>query len=175
LLGKSYMIVAMNPTLARAAAAAESGKGRWRPGSGLAESLVELPQRLTSLSIGDPHDSAWPEALATLPRLSQYLGNMLGAGGDDAAGESGLLTLLGVPAPGAFRVKIDPARLPRASQVRALLFPSVLATAVDDHGLRFISAESLPFACVGSPDAFKAAAKPKISVNLNSILERVRN
>ena len=176
LLGESSMAVAMNPELARAAVAAESRQAaRWEPGDELARTLAGLPAGVTSLSVGDVRDSSWPEAIATLPRTVQYLGNLLGASDAVAAAPApgaAALAMLGVPAPGGFRIKIDPAKVPRAGQVRALLFPSVLATVVDDRGIRFIGAEALPFACIGSKVGGDAASKGDFKFDLNRLFNR---
>jgi hypothetical protein len=112
-----------------------------------------LPTDLTSLSVGNPRDSSWPELIANLPKYVQYLGNFVDISEPEppaAPPTSGLLTLLGVPRAGGFRVRIDPRKVPKADDLRAMLFPSVLATTVDDRGLRFISRESIPFACLGA-------------------------
>ena len=60
---------------------------------------------------------------------------------------SKLLGVLGVAQPGGFRLRIDPARVPKAEALRSQLFPSVLATAADDQGVRLIAREAVPFAC----------------------------
>jgi hypothetical protein len=154
LLGKSYLVVAANPALARAAALAESQPAnRWTPADELANAFACLPPGLTSLSVGNPSDSSWPELVANLPKYVQFLGNFVDVPDTEAVAAppgSELLTLLGVPRAGGFRVRIDPSKVPRAIDIRALLFPSVLATAVDDRGLRFISREAIPFACLGA-------------------------
>jgi hypothetical protein len=154
LLGKSFLVVAANPALARAAALAESDPANhWTPTDELANAFTCLPTDLTSLSVGNPRDSTWPELIANLPKYVQYLGNFVDISEPEAAAApptSGLLTLLGVPRAGGFRVRIDPRKVPKADDLRALLFPSVLATVVDDRGLRFISRESIPFACLGA-------------------------
>lgn len=47
-------------------------------------------------------------------------------------------------APGAFSLKLDPAKAPRADQIRPLLFPGSTALAVDDQGLKFVTRSSFP-------------------------------
>jgi hypothetical protein len=46
--------------------------------------------------------------------------------------------------------------MPKADQIRELLFPSVLATTVDDRGIRFLGREALPFACLKADVAVKS-------------------
>ena len=174
LLGAGSVVAAMNPDLARAALAAEARPdARWAPAGEVAATLAALPPGLTSLSVGDPADSPWPELLATLPLTAQYLGNLLGAA--DAPAEpppgSALLALLGVPAPGGFRIRVDPDRVPTAAQVRPHLFPSVLATIVDDRGLLFLGAEALPLGCVGGPTP-PVGANNKATIDLTPFLRR---
>jgi hypothetical protein len=50
-----------------------------------------------------------------------------------------------------------------ADALRALLFPSVLAALVDDHGLRLITLEALPIACL------KTESKQEFTVSGKSI------
>ena len=80
LIGKSYVAVANNPILARAALAAESRPGdRWVPDGELAKMLNGLPAKLQFLSVGNPRDSFWPEAIAGLPdRVAPFMGMFKG-------------------------------------------------------------------------------------------------
>jgi hypothetical protein len=77
----------------------------------------------------------------------------------DAGVASDFLTLFGVPGRGSFRVRIDPARIPKPEALRSQLFPSVLAAAVDDRGIRFIGREAFPFACAGNGTYLKSSVK----------------
>jgi hypothetical protein len=47
----------------------------------------------------------------------------------------------------------------------------VLATAVDDHGLRLITREALPFACLGHKASLKYSAKWSGSKDLDRKLK----
>ncbi len=80
LIGKSYVAVANNPILARAPLAAESRPGdRWVPDGELAKMLNGLPAKLQFLSVGNPCDSFWPEAIAGLPdRVAPFMGMFKG-------------------------------------------------------------------------------------------------
>ncbi|MDR3638921.1 MAG: hypothetical protein P4L84_34265 [Isosphaeraceae bacterium] len=165
LVGKSHVVVAANAELARAVLAAEAAPGsNWRAEGEVARTLADLPAELTSLSVADAADSALPEMIAKLPAYVQLLGNLLDqASIDSEAGPvSAILGLAGVPRPSGFRVRLDPSKLPKASAVRAHLFPSVLATTVDDRGLRWISREAFPFAAVASA----VPVKPKFKIDL---------
>lgn len=142
LLGTSSLVVAASPALAREAIAAESDRGRRRgPDGELATSFEALPDDLALLVVGNPGDSDWPEGLAGLPRsVGPFLGAFLGVDlADDRA--PGLLGALGVR-----RNEVRPAR---ADELRSLIHPSVFAVTVDGRGVRAISLEALPLACLG--------------------------
>ena len=149
LIGKSHVVFATNPARARAAMALEGNPGaRWQAKGEVARAFACLPAGLTSLSAGDPGESPMPGFVAGLPARVQMLSNILGMAGDENAGPaSALQTFLGIPRPGGFRVKIDPAKIPTAESLRVPLFPSVLATVIDDRGVRWIGREAFPFTC----------------------------
>jgi len=152
LIGKSFVACASNLERAREALAAESQAGNpWRPAGELTQAFECLPEGLTFLAVGDPRDSAWPDAIAQLPSAVQALSAMLkDFSDDDSSMAAGLLGAIGIPRPGGFRVRIDPSRIPTAEQLRPYLFPSVLAATVDDRGFRLIGREAFPLACIGN-------------------------
>jgi hypothetical protein len=158
LIGRSYVVLAANLERAREALAAEVPAGnRWSPGGELQKALNCLPENLTFLAVGDHRDSPWPTLFERLPAEIQLMASMLGSlDGAGATAGSEFLAVLGIPAPGGFRFRIDPAQIPRAEQVQRHLFPSVLATTVDDRGFRLISREAFPFACVGGSGSLKS-------------------
>lgn len=158
LVGNSYLAVAVNAERAAEALAFERGAGaRWRPTGALVDAFACLPQKLTLLSVGDHRDSVVPETIAQLPSLVQLLATTFGGFVDaDAAMAPDLLTLFGVPGRGSFRLRIEPARIPRPRDLQAHLFPSVLAAAVDDRGIRFIARDAFPFACTGNRSYVKS-------------------
>jgi hypothetical protein len=158
LVGKSFVACASNLDRAREALASESeAANHWTPAGELAQAFECLPDRLTLLIVGDHRESVWPGALAQLPATVQSLSAMLGGiSGADPSTQVGVLSLFGVPGPGAFRLRIDPARIPKAEQVWPYLFPSVLAASVDDRGWRLISREAFPLACLGDSAAIKS-------------------
>jgi len=146
LVGKASAALALHPREARAALAAESDPDRRQaPAGELRAALAALPDELAFLSCSGPDDSAWPARLAGLPALVQYLANFVKG---DARHESfpgfDALSLLGLPEPGGFRVRIARSQVPTEAQVRPHLFPGVLAVAVDDRGFRAVSRVALP-------------------------------
>jgi len=163
LIGESHVAVAANPTLARAALATASRPAeRWTPSGELANAIECLPVEITSLTVGDPRDSSWPEIVAALPKLVQHVASIMDVVKSDRPGSSPgsvFLGLLGVPQAGGLRLRIDPANRPKADALKAQLFPSVMATAVDDRGIRFIAREAVPFACAGPRMYYNGSTK----------------
>jgi hypothetical protein len=161
LVGKAYAAIAVNAERAAGALAFEQGAGgRWRPTGELISAFECLPAKLTFLSIGDSRDSAVPDAIAQLPSIVQLLATTFGAIDDPGAAMApDLLTLFGVPGRGSFRLRIEPARIPKPEQLQVHLVPSVLAAAVDDRGIRFIAREAFPFACTGNRSYVKSGIK----------------
>ncbi|MCA1685577.1 MAG: hypothetical protein LC745_06245, partial [Planctomycetia bacterium] len=162
LLGKSALIVAANPSPAREALAVESRRAdRPGPNDEVARAIACLPTGLTSLSIGNPGDSPWPEIIANLPSTVQYLGRWAETAHDVAADDlptAGFFSVFGLPRPGGFRVRIDPTKVPKADTLRTMLFPSVLATSADDRGVRIIAREAIPFGCIPFAPSIKWTA-----------------
>src|SRR5262249_55845118 len=130
----------------RAAFEAASAHAKaWAPAGEVARAFENLPAKLTALSVADPRDSSWPENLELLPKLVQYVAAASRAFKED--GRTTALAIAGLPDQGGFRLRINPEQVPKADAIRAELFPSVLATLVDDRGLRLIARGPLPLGC----------------------------
>jgi hypothetical protein len=162
LVGKSFVSCAASLERARLALAGETNAaGAWKPSGALHEALECLPDRLNFLAVVDHRDSAVPEAIAGLPATVQSLAAILTL--DDAPADApaaaSILSLFGIPRPGGFRVRIPPSKLPTAEQLRSHLFPSVIATTVDEHGFRVLAREAFPFVCLGNPGSLKPTIK----------------
>lgn len=151
LLGEKHLVIADTPSLARkAAAAASNPRVQWTPSGEVAKSLDALPAELTSLSVADARDSAWPLLMASLPKWVQHFSSLseaLSGRRVDASTASKVLGVLGVPQPGGLRIRMDAKQTPNAEAIQEPVFPSVLASAVDARGVRFVSREAIPFAC----------------------------
>ncbi len=164
MLGKSFVVAAATPELARAALAAETRNAeRWAPDGELLKSFDCLPERLSFLNVGNPRDSCWPEAIASFtetaePFLRKFVG-LDGAAVHEVAPPTDLLTALGIPKRAGSGVRIERAKMPKADEIRAHLFPSVVAATVDEHDFRFLSLEAVPFACVGLEVKFEIGGK----------------
>jgi hypothetical protein len=116
-----------------------------------------LPDGLGFLAVVDHRDSAWPDAIAGLPAIVQSLAAIFAleaTPGDSPTSE--VLALFGIPRPGGFRVRIQPSKAPTSDQLRSYLFPSVIATTVDDRGFRLLVREAFPFVSLGNPGSLKS-------------------
>jgi len=69
-----------------------------------------------------------------------------GSGGSGPPGAPGLNTSAGAGGSqdAMIQLKVDPGKLPKAEELKALMFPSTLAVVVDDTSIRLISRESFP-------------------------------
>lgn len=159
LVGKTSVALSLYAREARAALAAEADPAlAWSPTGETSSAFEALPDELNVLFVRDQADSPWPGWFAELPSLVQL---MAAAFEDEEAPkpETGidLLGLLDLPAPGGFRVRIDRARVPTVDQIRAHLFPSVTAAAIDDRGIRLFRREAWPFACPAAHFTLKSS------------------
>ncbi len=118
LVGKSHVALAINPERAAEALAPEQdGRDRWRPTGELIKAFECLPNKLTLLSVGDSRDSVVPALIASLPRYVQLLSDGLGdLEQADAGTPADILAMVGVPRPGAFRVRISAGHFPKAER-----------------------------------------------------------
>ena len=145
MLGKRFVAFAATPEEATAALAAEAGTARrWTPAGELAERFARLPGALVFLDVVDPHAGSLTGLIANLPGLVQFLGNTAANPDAERSPLAGVLGAFGLPAPGAFLVRIDPAREVKVEDLEAHLFPNLLAASVDDRGVRIIGRGSIP-------------------------------
>jgi hypothetical protein len=173
LVGGSSFALAIHPDRAREALASDAGgDAPWQPTGELAKAFECLPAKLTFLSVGDPSTSSVPGLIAGLPGFVQLMSTGLAGASDELAGASpDFLTLIGVPGAGQFRLRIDPDKVPKEEELRSQLFPSVLAAAVDDRGIRFIAREAFPMACSGKGTFVKSKVKWTGAKGLQRTLE----
>ncbi len=158
LVGKSFVSCGLGLEPARRALDGESKEEfAWKPEGELRQALECLPERLMFLAVVDDRDTPLPEEIACLPALAHRIASIAGMGMQPAdASSSSVLSILGIPRPGGFRVRVHPSRLPTAEQLRLHLFPSVVAATVDDRGLRVFTREALPFVGLGDATSFKS-------------------
>ncbi|QEH35407.1 hypothetical protein OJF2_39590 [Aquisphaera giovannonii] len=149
LIAGSRMVLATNPEVARAALAAERrAEDRWQPSGETARLFECLPSNLSLLFVGNPRDSAWPEAIAELGgTTTPAIARLLGADLDDPPARprpSELMSLLGIKPAGHDGKPL------KAEDLRPLIFPSVFAVAIEARSVRILSLEALPFGCLGA-------------------------
>ena len=63
------------------------------------------------------------------------------------------------------QLKVDPAKLPKAEELKALMFPATMAVVVDDTSIRLVSRESFPnvVSGLGMGAAFASVFLPAIN------------
>jgi prepilin-type processing-associated H-X9-DG protein len=91
-----------------------------------------LPKELIFLSVSDPRDSM-PALVENAPNLIAQA-NAAIAQSQRQAGKAG----------GGLALHVDPDKVPRASELRRLLFPASTAMAVDRQGLNLVIREPIP-------------------------------
>ncbi len=131
-IAKGQLIVSPSRDAARKAVAT-AGAGpedRWKPTETLIPLAERLPRGMILLSVSDIRETL-PAIIEALPQIVPALNAQIGPairqqGGPDVS------------------IKIDPAKIPSADQLRALLFPASSALAVDDQGISFVQRESVP-------------------------------
>jgi hypothetical protein len=151
LVGPSAIVLARDLETARRVLSVDPpATGQWRPTQELARALDGLPRDLTFLAVNGNERSPVPVRLAGLPSAVQRLINLASEPHMDDASIWSVLDVLGVARPGVPRIRADRLQAPDPDRTRRTLLPSVVATAVDDRGLRIIGREPLPFLGVAS-------------------------
>jgi hypothetical protein len=146
LIGHSVVVLAWDVEQARRVVAADLGRAdRWQPAGEMAHALEGLPRELTFLSVTDNAESPLAQQLAGLPLLVQTWVNLMAEPDTDNAPIWSVLDVFGLPRPGGPHIRVDRSKIPNPDRIRQTLLPSVVATAVDDRGLRIIGREALPF------------------------------
>ena len=149
-LGPKHVVIAVNSEIARAALEAKAGSS---PPTELAAAFRTLPSKLKFLSSADPKDTT-PAILASMPaKLQSGINTMIlqlkAMGGPmPAAPPAGVSNPPGAakPAdgPATIVLLVDAAKLPKADAIKALLYPTVVSTSVDEGGLTFVSRAAFP-------------------------------
>ncbi len=129
-LGKDQLVLAAATDRAIVTSSAGQAK-RWQATGAFVPMARRLPENLVLLNVSDPRDTL-PAMIENLPALVQQMNGFLPR--SPQAGRPG--------AGGALQV--DPAKVPRATDLRPLLFPASTALTVDRQGARFVLRESIP-------------------------------
>ncbi|WP_165227235.1 hypothetical protein [Aquisphaera insulae] len=88
---------------------------------------------------GQPPPAGYPGAGGSqgAPMSQSYPG--MGRQPQPGGGNNGNAT-----APAMIEIKVDPAKLPRAEDLKALMFPGTMSVSVDDQAIKLVSRESFP-------------------------------
>ena len=126
ILGKSNLVVAMTPELAKSAG------GKWAANGAFEPLAKRLPDDMTFLRVIDPRETV-PELIAGLPDLFKLFDGMA-RDEQRTRGEE----------PTGLGFQLDASKVPDADTVRDLLFPGAYYMSVDDEGLSVVARESIP-------------------------------
>jgi len=138
ILGKSSLLIATTPEVARAALAMEAKP--FAPGDGpLAKALAHVPGNLAMVSVTDTRESMLPELVANIPTLISVFSSMANSTprprfNANDAGE----------AHAPFALTMDPDLIPSPDALRPFLFPATYAFTVTNEGFAFHTRESFP-------------------------------
>jgi prepilin-type processing-associated H-X9-DG protein len=127
LLGKSHVVFAVSPGVARAAIAGE--------GSAAPPALAKLPETTAYFSQSDPRGSL-PELLVNLPSMVQLIGGIATSQPNQS------------PERGRFSLLLDPDVIPAPDALRSYLFPKTTTIFVDDRAFSITTREAFPSADV---------------------------
>jgi hypothetical protein len=103
---------------------------RWSPAGAHVAMARQLPAQMMMLMVTDPRETM-PVYIENLPAIAQALNAQLAQ------------ARRGGPGP-EFSLRIDPAKLPSAEQLRGLLFPASAAVSVDEQGVNILQREAIP-------------------------------
>ena len=94
----------------------------------------------------------------------QYPGMMLGPGGPGMGPQGGQPAQAG-PDFSMIQIRVDPAHLPKADELKSLMFPSTTVVSVDDDSVRIVTRGAFPdvTALVGAKGFLPALLTPPIA------------
>src|SRR5271157_3971814 len=103
---------------------------RWSPTDASVRVAERIPHNLMMLVITDPRETM-PAVIESLPAIVQALNTQMAQarGGRDGP---------------EFNLRVDPQKLPRADQLRPLLFPASTSLTVDAQGIQILQREAVP-------------------------------
>jgi prepilin-type processing-associated H-X9-DG protein len=131
-LDKEQLIISATSAAAEKALALVAGPAdkRWSVTGAYVRVAERIPRNLMMLVITDPRETM-PAVIENLPAIAQALNAQIaqGRGGRDGP---------------EFNLRIDPRKLPRADQLRPLLFPASTSLTVDAQGIQVLQREAVP-------------------------------
>ena len=156
-LGAKQVVIAASPEVARTVLEA---KGNWAPAEDLAAAYKALPDNLKMISVSDPREVV-PPLLATLPGKIQQIAAM--AAMARVPRPPGANPAPPTPGPPPLVLQVDPAKLPSADAIKALLFPSLFTVESTPEEIRFTSRDAFPsFADPASAGIMTALLLPAV-------------
>lgn len=148
----------INSAIAMADAKAAGGQAGAGPGMGRGPGGMPVPPGPGGMSMARGGPPAGRMAALGGPGASSgssgpppgYAKMMAGPGG----GSSGMQPPggpggAGSPGGGMIELKVDPSKLPKAEELKALMFPATLAVLVDDQAIKIVSREAFPTFVIG--------------------------
>jgi prepilin-type processing-associated H-X9-DG protein len=133
-LDKEQLIISGTAAAAEKALTLTGGPAdrRWSPVGALIPMAQRLPNDLSLLIVTDPRETI-PVVVENLPMILQALNAQIAQ------------ARAGGPARGPeFNLRVNTEKLPRADQVKSLLFPASTALSTDAHGIRILQREAVP-------------------------------
>jgi prepilin-type processing-associated H-X9-DG protein len=129
-LGKDQLVFAATTAAADAAINVSTAgpTRRWQAAGPFVSMARRLPENLVLLNVSDPRDTI-PTLIESLPALVQQMNTVLASSAGSGAGRA---------------LRVDTAKVPRAAELKPMLFPASTALIVDRQGARFVLRESIP-------------------------------
>jgi prepilin-type processing-associated H-X9-DG protein len=132
MVGEDQLVISLTPDAAERAQAAGRTDSSWRPSGAFLTMTRRLSTNLVFLNVSDPRESL-PALIESLPTALQGI-NAAIANAQRQAGKGG----------GGIPLQVESNKVPRAAELRPLLFPASAALAVDGQGLNFVVREPIP-------------------------------
>ena len=131
-LDKEQLIISGTSAGAEKALALVAGpaENRWSATGAFARVAERIPHNLMMLVITDPRETM-PAIMESLPAIAEALNTQMAQAGGGRNGP-------------AFNLRIDAEKLPKADQLRPLLFPASTSLTVDAQGIHILQREPVP-------------------------------
>ncbi|WP_246196567.1 DUF1559 domain-containing protein [Aquisphaera giovannonii] len=128
-LGKDQLVISGTVEgVEKALALSAPGAARWAPEGAFARPAERLPKEFFALYVSDPSETL-PQLIPNLPQLLDSIKAQIPPG---------------VAANPLNEIHIDADKLPKADELKALLFPATTAITTDAQGMRLVQREPLP-------------------------------
>jgi len=131
-LDKEQLIISVTSAAAEKALALVTGPAdkRWSATGAYLRVAERIPRNLMMLVITDPRETM-PVVIQNLPAIAQAFNAQMAQARGPRNGPE-------------FNLRVDPQKLPRADQLRPLLFPASTSLTVDAQGIQVLQREAVP-------------------------------